>query len=63
MRIVLDTNCLILRLSPHSVYHAVWESFVNGQNVLCVTTDILFEYAEILPRYFSKELSEALLAR
>ncbi len=62
MRIVLDTNCLVQSLSPHSDYYAVWESFVNGQNVLCVTTDILFEYAEILPRFFSKELSEAIVS-
>jgi putative PIN family toxin of toxin-antitoxin system len=61
MRIVLDTNCLIQCLSPHSAFFAVWESFLNGQNTLCVTTDILFEYREILPHFFSTELSEAIV--
>ena len=62
MRIVLVTNCLVQSLSPHSVYYAVWESLLNGQNVLCVTTDILYEYAEILPRFFSKELAEVIVS-
>ena len=61
MRIVLDTNCLIQCLSPHSDSFAVWESFLNGQNTLCVTTDILFEYREILPHFFSTELSEVIV--
>ena len=34
---------------------------VNGQNTLCVTTDILFEYREILPHFFSTELSEVIV--
>ena len=61
MRIVLDTNCLIQCLSSHSAFFAVWESFLNGQNTLCVTTDILYEYREILPHFFSTELSEAIV--
>lgn len=45
MRIVLDTNCLIQSVSPRSIYHEVWLSVVDGRNTLCVTNEILEEYA------------------
>lgn len=58
MRIVLDTNCLIQSVSPHSIYHRVWESFLIGENTLCVTNDIIEEYVEILQRLFSYRFAE-----
>ena len=36
-RLVLDTNCLILIVSPRSKYHSLWDSFVCGENILCVS--------------------------
>ena len=50
MRIVLDTNCLIQSISPKSAYHDIWLSVLNGKNTLCVSNEILEEYAEILNR-------------
>ena len=50
MRIVLDTNSLIQCVSPRSIYHGVWLSILNGRNILCVTNEIMEEYAEILHR-------------
>ena len=58
MRIVLDTNCLIQCISPYSRYRAVWESTVSGENILCVSNEILDEYAEILQRLFGYEIAE-----
>ncbi len=49
-RIVLDTNSLIQSIPPKSVYHAIWQSFLDGTNTLCVSTEILAEYEEILQR-------------
>ena len=50
MRIVLDTNSLIQSISPKSAYHDVWLSVLDGRNTLCVSNEILEEYAEILNR-------------
>ena len=36
-RLVLDTNCLILIVSPRSKYHSLWDIFVRGENILCVS--------------------------
>ena len=48
--LVLDTNTLIQCISRRSRYHELWRSFLDGRNQLCVTTEILAEYAEILER-------------
>ena len=50
MRIVLDTNSLIQSIPEHSPYFSVWLSVLKGDNILCVTNEILDEYAEILQR-------------
>lgn len=47
-RLVLDTNSLIQCIARRSRYHDLWLSFLDGRNTLCVTTEILNEYAEIL---------------
>jgi len=47
-RVVLDTNCLIMALSKHSVYYPVWKGIRAGQYVLCVSNDIISEYRELL---------------
>ena len=48
MKIVLDTNCLIPILIPGSFGHDIWRAFQSGQYTLCVSTDILLEYEEII---------------
>lgn len=60
-RIVLDTNCLILSVPFASPYHAVWESFQNGDNYLCVSTDILSEYEEIISRFWGHQTADLIL--
>ena len=52
-RIVLDTNCLLPSISRRSHYYRVWEGFVTGEYDLCVTTEILAEYEEIIGRLVS----------
>ena len=52
-RIVLDTNCLLQAISRRSRFYPIWRDFVQGRYELCVTTEILAEYEEILSRYTS----------
>ena len=47
-RIVLDTNCLLQILPGKSPYHRIWEEVLSGSISLCVNTEILDEYEEIL---------------
>lgn len=48
MRIVLDTNSLIQSIPRRSVYRVVWDSILSGENILCVSNEIIEEYVEIL---------------
>ena len=52
MKIVLDTNCLVVCLPVTSPYYCLWEAFRNRQITLCYTTDILNEYSEIMARFY-----------
>ena len=61
MRIVLDTNSLIQSVSPRSTYHAVWQSVLSGSNTLCVSNEILEEYAEILQQLAGEHTAEMVL--
>lgn len=56
-KIVLDTNCLISSLSRSGQYYPVWKGLQTGQYVLCVSTDILEEYAEIITEKMSVEVA------
>lgn len=48
--IVLDTNCLIQSISPKSRFHIIWQSLFDGSYSLCISTEIIEEYHEILQR-------------
>lgn len=52
-KIVLDTNCLIVSLSRSGQYYPVWKGLQTGKYILCVSTDILEEYAEIITEKMS----------
>lgn len=60
-RLVLDTNSLVQCIAHRSPYHDLWLSFLDGRNELCVTTEILDEYAEILERVASPNFAELAL--
>lgn len=61
MKLVLDTNCLIQSIPKRSRYHDVWVSFENGSNNLCVSTEILEEYVEILQRLIGDMAADAII--
>lgn len=51
--IVLDTNCLVQCFSRRSQYYRVWEDFIEGKYTLCVSSEILSEYEEIISTHSS----------
>ena len=56
-RIVLDTNCLLQTLPVRSPYHKIWTDILCGKICLCVNTEILNEYEEILAQKMTKEIA------
>ena len=47
-KIVLDTNCLLVSISKYGEAYPVWRGFLEGKFTLCVSTEILEEYEEII---------------
>ena len=56
-RIVLDTNCLLQSLPSKSPYHKIWTDILDGHIQLCVNTEILNEYEEIISGKTTKEIA------
>lgn len=48
MKAVIDTNVLLVSLSARSAWHPIFLELLRGNYTLCVTTDIMDEYAEII---------------
>jgi putative PIN family toxin of toxin-antitoxin system len=61
MKIVLDTNCLIISIQEYSQRHWLWQAFRDKKIVLCYTNEILGEYYEILSRYYSVFFAEGVV--
>jgi uncharacterized protein len=52
MKIVLDTNVLLQIISSRSPHHWLWNDIRQGKITLCVTTDILDEYHEMIASFY-----------
>lgn len=61
MRVVLDTNVLLVSVSDRSKYHLIFKSFIENKFHLCVSTDILSEYEEIVSKVGNQVLADNLL--
>lgn len=61
MKIVIDTNILLVSISPTSKFRWIFDNFLTENYTLCVTTDILMEYEEILGNHMSAELAATIL--
>lgn len=61
MNIVLDTNCLIMAISAQNEYYQVWQDFLDGKYVLCITNDIIEEYSEVIAQNISPLVSEFII--
>ena len=55
--IVIDTNSLIMAISSRSDYHKIWQSFLDGDYYMCISNEILEEYAEVIARNISVNLA------
>ena len=55
--IVLDTNCLLQALPSKSPYHKIWTDVLDGKISLCVNTDILEEYEEMIAQKSTPEIA------
>lgn len=60
-KIVLDTNVFLVSLPSHHAYHWIFQTLLQGQFNLCVTTEILLEYQEIVAQRYGLAKIDATL--
>jgi putative PIN family toxin of toxin-antitoxin system len=61
MIVVIDTNILIVSVSPQSKHHWIYKRFLNKEFKLGVSTEILLEYEEIIGRFMGKDVAQSVV--
>ena len=61
MRIVLDTNVLLVSLPPSSPYRLIFDKLLDGVYQLCISNEILIEYEEKIAERYDAEVVKDLL--
>jgi len=62
MKIVLDTNTLLVSVSGRSPYYPIYKALRNKEYELAVTSDILLEYEEIIGEEMGGEVAGDVLS-
>ena len=60
MRVVLDTNSLIVSIGRKSKYRPIFDALLNGQITLVISNDVLTEYIEILEQRTNAIVAESI---
>lgn len=65
IRVVLDTNVLLVSIPSHSKYRPIFNAILNGKIELIISNDIINDYVEIIERktngYVANNIGETLL--
>jgi len=51
MRIVLDSNILLVAIGRKSRFRPIWNAFIEGKYKLIISDEVMFEYEEILQQH------------
>ncbi|HRI62438.1 MAG TPA: putative toxin-antitoxin system toxin component, PIN family [Saprospiraceae bacterium] len=62
MKVVIDSNVLLNAIYPRSKNYWIRKALEGQQITLCVTTDILDEYAEVFADYYDAITAELFLS-
>jgi uncharacterized protein len=62
MKVVIDTNVLLNAIYPRSKNFWIRKALEQQQLTICVTTDILDEYAEVFADFYDDETSVLFLS-
>lgn len=62
MKVVIDTNVLLSAVFRGSKNYWIRQALERQQFALCVTTDILDEYAEVFEKYYDAQVAELFIS-
>ena len=58
MRVVLDTNSLLVSIGKRSKYRPIFDAILQGKLKLVISNDIITEYVEIIEDKTNSEVAE-----
>jgi putative PIN family toxin of toxin-antitoxin system len=58
LKVVLDTNILLVSISSKSKYHWIFSNLLDGKYELYITNEILLEYEEIIASKYSEDVAK-----
>ena len=61
LKLVLDTNVLLVSISSQSSYHWLFQKLLLGAFDMCLTHDILTEYEEVISQKWNPEIAKNVL--
>lgn len=61
MKVVIDTNILLVSISRRSPFHWIFQQLIDGKYIICITTEILSEYAEKIEAHMGEAVAEVAL--
>lgn len=63
MRVVLDTNALVVSIGGKSKYRPIMDAFLEEKFEMAFTTDIALEYFEIISKLANPDLAKNIVNR
>ena len=61
MRVVLDTNVLLVSIAPSSIYRPIFDALLAKKYTLVISNDILTEYEEIFSQRANQKVANLVL--
>lgn len=61
LKIILDTNVLLVSISSKSPYHWIFAKLIAGAFDLGITSEILLEYEEVIGRKYNETVAKDVL--
>jgi uncharacterized protein len=61
MKVVIDSNVLLVAIGKRSKYKPIWSAFIEGKYQLIISEDIIHEYEEILKAFSAPGAAEIVL--
>ncbi len=61
MKVVLDSNVLLVAIGRKSQYRPIWQAFLNSNYQLIISEEIIHEYEEILHEHSAPGAAELVM--
>jgi uncharacterized protein len=61
MKVVIDSNVLLVAIGKTSKYKLIWSAFIEGKYQLIISEDVIHEYEEVLKAYSAPGVAEIVL--